>query len=336
MLRRLLPLALVSSLALAQEPTAPELTPPPVFAAPPSEAEVVPAPPAQQPVVPMAEPEEGDALDPGPQPTYLQRCFSVPAQVWVPLPNGYYLSEHHARRRRFTAGGGPSGAGSVHQAVPVGNSGAKASGGSSASGGGGIDGKAALVLAVVVVAALPIIVYALDSEAPEVVAQRFHCPSVGFDFLGGVDLGTTLPGAVATSGRLSLGWGYLGADFQFDLAPGSISAWASHVLLRFAPRAHVEPAVAFGYRTLSLRGAVREGLELGVPHRYVFWRSGLRQFGVEFRPALLFTPGGLDASLEGHLVIPVVEPLHLRSGVRVQTFGPDFVWSFSAGLSLSL
>jgi hypothetical protein len=45
---------------------------------------------------------------------------------------------------------------------------------------------------------------------------------------------------------------------------------------------------------------------------------------------------GFDVGVEGALVIPLVEPLHLRAGGKVQSFGNQIIGSFNAGLSFVL
>jgi hypothetical protein len=273
-------------------------------------------------------------------PSYVQRCFAIPAQVWVPVPDGRYFSVNPAVNAaplsNFHAAQ-PVGTPNTTPAPPAGSG----SGGSGGSGSGGSlgsvgDGKALLVLAVVVVAVLPVIVYAVDEDAPAVVEQRFHCPTFGFDLVGGVDLGERVGTKGGGSGRITFGMGYFGTDFQFDTSAGSINSWSSHLLLRIAPKSHIEPNLALGFRSMTLGGTTRLGLEFGVPHRYVFWREGLRQFSLELRPTVTVGPSGFDVGVESALIIPIVEPIHLRAGGKVQSFGNDIIGGFNAGLTFSL
>lgn len=280
---------------------------------------------------------QGGELTPPPlpipeSPSYFQRCFSVPAQVWIPTGGGRYYAAP-------ATGSAPLS--SFHAAQPVGSSTPPPAGGSTGgSGGGGLgnigDGKALLVLAVVVLAVLPVIIYAVDDDAPAVVEQRFHCPTFGFDLVGGVDLGERIGSRGSGSGRFTFGAGYFGSDFQFDLSAGSINSWAGHLMVRIAPKNHLEPSLALGFRSMTLGSSTRMGLELGVPHRYVLWREGLRQFSLEIRPTFLVGPSGWDVGVEAGLVIPIVEPLHLRAGGKVQSFGDDLIGGFNAGLSFVL
>lgn len=341
--------------AFAQEPVPP--SEPPVF---PSEETPQPVPtpdpaapipmeagsPARTPLPAAPPPAPSQPLppeEPYVAPTYWQRCFAVPAQAWVAHPHTGRYYVYGSPRLSLTGplGSVPAaGQGSnFHGATPVGQAppakGGSSSGGSASGGsGGGELGKAVLILAVVAVAILPVIVYALDSDAPPVVDARFSCPSFGLDLYGGVDLGSTVAGT--GTGRLTFGYGYFGTDLEFSYSGASITSWAGHVLLRIAPRAHIEPNIAFGYRALTLAGEFRHGLEVGVPHRYVFWRGNLRQFALELRPSLLFGLGSLEAALEAALVIPLVEPLHLRAGGRVQSFGETVIGGVNLGLTFTL
>ncbi len=268
---------------------------------------------------------------PAESPTYAQRCFGLPAQVWIPVGGGRYTNVNPAVNSAPLS--------SFHAAQPVGDPGSVTTAPAPASGGGGSiggDGKTLLVLAVLIAAALPIIVYSADSDAPAVVEQRFHCPTFGFDAVGGVDLGDRIGTVGSGSGRFTFGVAYFGTDFQFDVSAGSINAWSGHLLLRIAPKNHIEPNIAFGYRSLTLNGTTRNGLEVGVPHRYVLWREGLRQFSLELRPTMMFGLGSFDVGLEAALIIPIVEPIHLRAGGKLQSFGADVIGGFNAGLSFNL
>jgi hypothetical protein len=256
-----------------------------------------------------------------PPPTFVQQCFGLPSGAWlVPLPR---------------VGGGVA----VQGPAPVSNARAPAS----SSGGGGLgnlgggDGKAALVVVVLVALALPVVVYALDTDAPRIVEQRFFCPSFQVEAQGGALTGRELPGVHPFgAGRVSFGVGHFGLDAQFDFAPSAINTFSTHVQVRIAPKQHVEGALAAGYRQLSVGGDVRPGFDLGLPHRYVFWRDDLRTFGLEVRPALQFGPRGIDASLEAALVVPLLEVLHLKLGGRVFSFGEAIVWGGSGGLVFGL
>lgn len=297
-------------------------------------AQVEPTPPpiGPTPEEPVAAPIPAEVTPANPplEPTYSQRCFAVPAQVWVPLPTGGY---------RFVDATSRAPLSSFHSAAPVTlPADAPKSGGP--SGGGGLgDAKALLVLAVVLIAALPIVLYVLDEDAPAVVEQRFSCPSLSFDAHGGLDFGPFgLTGG--GTGRLQFGLGFFGADFQFDLSAGGMQSFAGHVMLRFKPKAIIEPSLSLGYRSMSLLGATRNSVEIGVPHRYVFWRGGLREFALELRPALQILTNGtsepVDVGVEGALLIPVVEPIHVRVGGKVQSFGKDVVGGVFGGLAFGI
>lgn len=204
---------------------------------------------------------------------------------------------------------------------------------------GSSDEKAWLILAVVAVAVLPIVIWGLDDEAPPIVAQRFACPTFGLDFSGGaqasrVALGNDTRGA--TTARFTFGVGHVATDLQLDLTSDAVNSFASHLLIRPTPKAHVEGGFAFGYRRMVFRGQVETGLEIGLPHRYALWRDELRTIGLELRPMLLFGGHGVEPSLEGAFVFPLHQVLHLRLGGTVFTFAGAFFWNLQAGFTLTL
>src|SRR5207237_376273 len=143
------------------------------------------------------------------------------------------------------------------------------------------DEKAWLVAAVLAAIALPAVLYVYDKPAPRLVLQRFRCPPFTLDFLGGVDKGRTASGDGSygfVSTRLGFGVGHVAADFQYDGASRSVSAFSTHLLIRPTPREHIEIGLAIGYRRSLLDDRVQDGFEIGLPHRYTFWRDGLRSF----------------------------------------------------------
>lgn len=305
-------LLVLATSTLAQAPSPPPLPEPEPLA--PVEQPTPVAPP--QAFAPVNQPSESVP------PTWAQQCFGYPAGLYLlPLP----------RSGAVVSGGaaaGSSGSGT--------SSGSGGSGGS--VGGGGGDGKALLVLAVLVAIALPVVIYAIDDDAPPIVQQRWGCPSFQLDLIGGLDTGVAFPGARPWGqGRFTTSFGVIGGDVSFDFNPTAVNAFATHLLLRLMPKAHVEGGLAAGYRRLVTPGGqVREGFDVGLPHRYAFWRDDLRTFGLELRPSLLFGPSGLDASLEGAVIAPVFELLHVRVGARVYSFGNAIVYGAQAGLSLGI
>lgn len=317
--------------AAAQEPWSP-----PPDATPP-EWEALPPQPLPQPVPYEVLPLPGGEVAPPPQqlppqpappqqvaePSYYQRCFSYPAQVWVQPRAHYYVG------------------GNLNVPGPVGG-GARPAAPATAdtSSGGGLgslgDGKAALVLAVVLAMALPVIVYAMDGDADPVVVQRFHCPTFSFEGTAGAETGTRFQGfAGAAFGRFTFAYSHFGVDAAFDSSGLGAAQFATHLMLRITPKQHIEPSLALGYRRMTLGGTYREGMEVGLPHRYVFYRDGLRSFGLDVRPMLLFGGSGVDAGLEAFLVVPMWEFLHMRAGGRVFSYGGELLWGFSAGLNFT-
>ena len=200
------------------------------------------------------------------------------------------------------------------------------------------DEKAWLVVAVVAAMALPVVIYALDRPALRVVLQRFRCPSMAFDLQGGADNGQAALGRGASgfaSARLTLGAEHVGADLQYDAAPGAVSAFATHLLLRATPRDHVEGAIAIGYRRAVLGDRLQGGLEVGLPHRYALWRDGLQTVALEVRP-LLLVGTRVEPSLEAAFLLPLADVLQARASGRVYTFAGDLRWGLSLGLSFTL
>jgi hypothetical protein len=290
----------VARAALAQEPSTP----------PPQPSELMPPAPVQAPP---------------PLPTYAQQCFGYPSGAYLmPLPRvGTSLS--------FSGNGGSaSGSGSTSTSSSDGSSG-------SIGGGGSGDGKALLVLAVLIAVALPVVIYAIDDDAPRIVQQRFECPSFQLDLMGGVDTGVAFPGARGVGqGRFTMNLGSFGTDVQFDLSPAAVNVFNAHALLRLSPKLHLEPAIAVGYRRLTVGSSVRQGFDVGLPHRYVFWRDDLRSFGLELRPSLMFGPSGIDPALEAALTVPLIELIHFRLGGRVFSYGNAIVLGANAGVSLTI
>lgn len=317
--RPLLLAGLVMSLAaLAQEPSPPPLpTPEPVQQ--PSYAPVEPSyAPVQQPsYAPVSQPVQ-------PTPTYAQQCFGYPSGMYLlPLP-------------RVSTGLAVGGSSTTSRSGSGSSGSSSGSGGSSAGGGGG-DGKAFLVIAVLVAIALPIVLYAFDDDATPIVQQRFGCPSFHLDLQGGADTGVAFSGARPFGqARFTMAFGYFGTDVQGDFSPAAVSTFAAHALLRIFPRQHVEGALSAGYRRMVVSGQVRDGFDVGLPHRYAFWRDDLRMVGLELRPSLQFGPAGIDAALEAAFIAPIFELLHLRLGGRVFSYGNAIVFGGTAGLTLGI
>lgn len=275
------------------------------------------------PPLPVPEPSYAPVNQAPPTPSYVQQCFGYPSGLYLlPVP-----------RVSASASGGVSSTAAGGTTSSSGGSGSSGSIGSSGSG----DGKALLVIAVLVAIALPIVVYALDEDASPVVQQRFGCPSFSLDLQGGLDTGVAFPGARPLGqGRFTLAFGFFGTDVQLDLSPSAVSVFSTHALLRIAPKQHIEGALSLGYRRLVVGNELRQGFDVGLPHRYAFWRDDLRVFGLELRPSLQFGPSGIDAAIEASVIVPIIELLHLRLGGRVYSFGNAIVVGATGGLTLGL
>jgi hypothetical protein len=278
----------------------------------------LPAWPQEEPRPPPPPDDEVEQL-PRPVPQaeqngYYENCFGVPRVP--PSPVGVGVSGEVVVPIGGGSGGVPS--------VPV----------TSKS----TDEKAWLVAAVLAAIALPAVVYAYDRPASRLVLQRFRCPTFSLDFLGGFDKGRTAFGDGSygfVSTRLGFGVGHVAADFQYDGASRSVSAFSTHLLIRPTPREHIEIGLAIGYRRSVLDDRVQDGFEVGLPHRYALWRDGLRTVALELRP-LLMIGSSVEPSLEAALLFPLGQLLQLRAGGRAYTFAGDLHWGLSTGLSLTL
>lgn len=200
LMRALALLCLVAFSAGAQEaPLSAPPGPPPEEQTPAPEPQAAPAL-APTPVYPPPQPIPYEA------PTLGQRCFAVPARLYVEPPRLGVVIDGSLPSVGGTGGAGAgTGGGTAHGAQPAKSGGS--SGSSSGGGGGGLDGKAILVLAVVLVAALPIVIYAFDDEATPLVRQRFECPSFRFDLVGGAEFGQVSTSGFG-AGRFTFGVGY--------------------------------------------------------------------------------------------------------------------------------
>ncbi|MEW5743275.1 MAG: hypothetical protein AB1938_30480 [Myxococcota bacterium] len=172
-------------------------------------------------------------------------------------------------------------------------------------GGIGKGGEAILLLAVIALAVLPVIVYSLDEDAPPEVLGRFESFGADVRLLGG---GAWTPPEVGAESflaghygaRASVGYTYFGADIGFRLAPAAGVQWDTHFLIRIKPKAHVQGALALGYRSVDYHGTRVGGFEAALPHEYVFWRNGpIQRFGLELRPAVLVGPPYVDVRVDG-------------------------------------
>ncbi len=265
----------------------------------------------------------------------LDRCWNT-AQTRVDPSVGLEVSGRSSRSYGRATGGG----GSTHGAAPVGGGHGAAPAGSGGGGlnlgSGGGNAEGLLIAAVVVVAALPLVVYALDSEPEGEVRERFFCPSFGVEAIAGTQGGLGVASDLHTLTRLSFAYSYLATDLEYSWTSTGVSGLGSHFILRAEPRAHISGGLALGYRRQEYDGVTRGGFEIGLPHTYAFLRDGVRTIGLELRPMLAFTPLGIDGRLEAAFLFPLADFLHLRAGGRVFSFGSETFFGLDAGLSLTL
>ncbi|MFZ5470046.1 MAG: hypothetical protein ACOZIN_11480 [Myxococcota bacterium] len=191
--------------------------------------------------------------------------------------------------------------------------------------GNGGGGEAILVLAVVAAAALPVVIYALDAPASEEVLACWRDLRLEMAVGAGVVTNaSTSANRWPTLGaaRFSLAGGPLGISTSFE-SSFTRAAYGSadvHLLLRPPPKEHIEGGFALGARRVMSGGAARDGVEAGLPHRYVLWRDGPRQLGIDLAPYVFINTGGVDFRLEGGLHLPVDDHFSIQLGGRAFSF----------------
>lgn len=199
-------------------------------------------------------------------------------------------------------------------------------------------GYAVLVAAVVAVAAFPVIIYAVDNDAPPRVLRRFNCASLSLDGWGGAQVGTgSAPWTGIAATRLRFGYSHFGTDVQFNATAGGVGSFSAHGLIRIKPKEHVEGGLALGYQRAYLGGTMREGFEIGLPHTYTLWRNRGRELQIELRPGVFITTQKtVDVSVDLAVLVPVLENMSIRLGTRVFSYDFQPLVGFNAGLSLHL
>ncbi|MBK7863193.1 MAG: hypothetical protein IPJ65_32200 [Archangiaceae bacterium] len=212
-------------------------------------------------------------------------------------------------------------------------------GGSGGSLGGGGRPEILLVLAVVALAIAPIIVYAVDSDADPLTTERFYCPEFSFGASGGVQVSTgagAQPFGLGVA-KLRAEVGYVGGMAELGLAglPGAglTGSFSAHFLLRAKPKKHIEGALALGGRRAIGPGGTLDGVEVALPHTYVFDRDGYRKLGLELMPRFFWNRSGLDVGADLNLVIPVADVLQVRVGGAVFTHAQQIQLGATAGVN---
>lgn len=191
------------------------------------------------------------------------------------------------------------------------------------SGGGGGGGELLLFAAIGAAVVLPIIVYAIDEDADGPTLRRYRCFSFGVQAVGGAVNMPSAPGTLTplVGGKLTLGAGAFGLDTSMEqtLDGASYGAWDVHLQLRAPPKQHIDGALAVGFRRVVFGGAERNGVEVALPHRYIFVRTGSQYLGIEVLPAVFVGPRGVDGRLEAGFVVPL-GALSAKLGGRVFSF----------------
>lgn len=226
-----------------------------------------------------------------------------------------------------TAGAGVHTVGNVGSPVvdvPTGSPTAASSAQGPLSGvGSGGSGEGMLMIAVLAAAALPIVLYAVDSEAEEQVMFRHHCPSFDLQVVSGaMSLPSNQNGITGLAGvRATFGYAAIGFDLGYEttFVPGAYGSADAHFLLRPPPKKHVQGALALGVRRVVFGGAANDGIEIALPHRYVLTRAWGRPFAIEVDPGVLIGLRGVDYRLDAGLSIPA-GVMNVRVGARIFSF----------------
>lgn len=255
------------------------------------------------------------------------RCFTSDGASVSQHPGLWYGNYYSAYGYRGASSGGQR---------PAGSGGSSAPGFS--SGGGGKGGpEALLVLAVLVAVAAPIIVYAVDDDPDPATMARFRCPLFSLDVWGGAEGPTGTPTWVpAATARFRFASSHAGLYAQVDAAPAGVSGFSVSAAARPTPRQHLEGAITAGFRRAVLGDAVRDGLELALPHEYVFFRDGPRQLGLELKPHIYFHQRGVDIGVDAAMRLPIADFATFRAGMRAYSFDWQTIVGFNAGLALHL
>lgn len=277
---------------------------------------------------------------PPPPPSATEQVIASPywstcRQIWTRSPyvgmHTPWLVQGDLRGVGSSSGSGSSGSSGT------GSSGGGSSGGSGLSGGSGAGaGYAILALAVVALVALPIIVYAVDSEADPLTMERFYCPEFNFTANGGVQVPTG-PGSIVGLGvaKIRADIGYLGGMAELGIMPSGNSVGATfsaHLLVRPPPKAHLEGALALGGRRAIGPGGALDGLEVALPHMYVFNRDGYKKMGLELMPRVFFNRSGIDVGADLSFVAPLADVLQVRVGIGAFSHAKQVQLTASAGL----
>lgn len=229
----------------------------------------------------------------------------------------------------------PSEGGSVHSSSSAGGN-----AGGSSSGGDIGDARILLVLAVVAVAALPVLVYAVDAPATSDVMQCWAEPVEHFSFYGG-----GLAGGIDSTGyfgaRTGVSMAFLGIEASGETS--GFRGWnyydaAGAVALRLPPKQHLDIALSIGGRQIVSQSGTGSWLEVALPHRYLPFRRDAMNPGpaLEVRPALLFASGAIDARLDAALAVPFGPWADVELGGRVFSFRRGIRFGGLFGFSLHL
>ena len=269
------------------------------------------------PPAPLSPPPQADCAnhpdDPGCKPMVVPPVNPTPAPT-TPAPD-----------KTTSSGGG--GFGSLN----LGNCGG--------GGGGGGEGVVILAAAVVGAALLPVIVYVVDDDASPEAHARWEGLSTRIVFYGGTSTQAGVnPAAGFVGGRATVGYQLLGveAGIESSTNPSQYGMADAGLMLRLPPRAHVELGFSVGGKALQLDGRGMAGVEIAVPHRYLFGELFQGRVAFDVRPSVAFNGGDSRCSSTAPCRFPLPGPLSARIGGRVYSLDHDIEASAFGGLELGL
>ena len=266
------------------------------------------------PPAPLSPPPQADCAnhpdDPGCKPMVVPPVNPTPAPT-TPVPD-----------KNTSSGGG---------SLNLGNCGG--------GGGGGGEGVVILAAAVVGAALLPVIVYVVDDDASPEDHARWEGLTTRIVFYGGTTTQAGVnPAAGFVGGRATVGYQLVGveAGIESSANPSRYATADAGLMIRLPPRAHVELGFSVGGKALQLDGRGMAGVEIAVPHRYLFGELFQGRVAFDVRPSVAFNGGDLALLLDGGLQIPLPGPLSARIGGRVYSLDHDIEASAFGGLELGL
>lgn len=195
-----------------------------------------------------------------------------------------------------------------------------------------------LLVVVAALAVLPVVVHLVDEEAPPVAKKRHRCPSAEVRLVGGY---TNAPTSLQDDGvgygglHASMAWGTLGVAGELELGPLDVyQQQAGFLLVRAPPKAHIDLSVALGGRRVLFGPLESVAFEAALPQTY-YIQPERRTLGLQLRPAIQYGNLGLDARVDGSVLIPLGDFMHLDAGGRVFSLAQNIQFAVFGHLSFN-